>query len=94
MRNSVSDKPYIQWESSNDVEMAFIDQKIKTKTGLRSVLQRGLFATVRPTYNASGLLDAQGGFVVSRQLFDDVVHFATKEEAVLYINSLAALELD
>lgn len=94
MRNSMPYKPYIQWESSNDVEMAFIDQQIKTKTGLRSVLQRGLFATIRPTYNASGLYDAQGGFVVSRQLFDDVVHFATKEEAMLYVNSLVALELD
>ena len=89
----MSYRPYVQWETANNAEMAFVDQQIASKRGMRTLLQRRLFATVRPTFDSSGLSDASGGYVVTRQTFDDVTHFATKEEAVLYVNSLAALEL-
>jgi hypothetical protein len=50
------------------------------------------FATIRPAYNDAGLLDESGGWVVTRNSFDEIRSFATIEEAKIYVHSLFALE--
>lgn len=49
---------------------------------------------VQPARNASGLATGTYGWVVSGHAFDDMVFFATLDEAKTHMEAIAALEAD
>lgn len=70
---------------------ACIDRTAKYRRG-QPYTVRETFALIRPAYNESGMLDESGGWVVTRNSFDEIRSFDTIEEAKLYVRSLFALE--
>jgi hypothetical protein len=53
---------------------------------------REIFAYIRPAYNDAGMLDETGGWVVTRNSFDEIRSFNDLAEAKIYVESLFALE--
>ncbi len=66
-------------------------QQAKYRRG-QAYIVREAFAQIRPAYNALGLLDEQGGWVVTRNSFDEIREFGDIESAKLYVEALFALE--
>ena len=68
-------------------------QQAKYRRG-QAYIVRESFAQIRPAYNALGLLDEQGGWVVTRNSFDEIREFGDIESAKLYVEALFALEFN
>ena len=66
-------------------------QQAKYRRG-QAYIVREAFAQIRPAYNALGLLDEQGGWVVTRNSFDEIREFGDIESAKLNVEALFALE--
>lgn len=75
------------------VYTVYVERDHKYKTS-RQYTTREVFAIIRPTYNSAGLLhDFDGAYVVTRNAFDELRSFNDLETAMVYVESLFALEL-
>lgn len=80
------------WADAPRVRRAFVERDAKYKTS-RSYTTRESFALVRTTYNSAGVLgDIEGKYVVTRNAFDEIRSFDDFETAMVYVESLFALE--
>ena len=75
----------------NGIHVATVLQSAKYRKG-RAYDVATVFAHIRPAYNALGLLDANGGWVVTRNSFDELRSFDDVDTAKVYVTSLFALE--
>lgn len=74
-----------------NIHVATTKQQAKYRRG-QAYEVREPFAQVRPAYNIAGLLDSKGGWVVTRNTFDEIREFAALPDAKLYVEALFALE--
>ena len=92
IKHPVTGKPRLEWIfDGNGVHVAQRVQQAKYRKG-QAYDVTTVFAHVRPAYNALGLLDANGGWVVTRNNFDEIREFTDFEMAKLYVHSLFELE--
>lgn len=93
IKHPITGKPVLNWDydGRTGVQVASVVQQAKYRRGSPYEVST-VFAHIRPAYNALGLLDQRGGFVVTRNNFDEIREFEEFDMAVLYINSLFALE--
>jgi hypothetical protein len=92
IKHPVSGRPSLAWELQNmGIHVATREQKARYRRG-QAYIVREAFAQIRPAYNALGLLDEQGGWVVTRNSFDEIREFSDIEAAKLYVEALFALE--
>jgi hypothetical protein len=92
IKHPVSGRPSLAWELQNmGIHVATRIQQAKYRRG-QAYIVREAFAQIRPAYNALGLLDEQGGWVVTRNSFDEIREFGDIESAKLYVEALFALE--
>lgn len=86
-------KPRLVWNiEGHTVRAAYVERDAKYKTA-RQYTTRELLAMIRPTYNSAGMLhDIEGKYVVTRNDFGEVRSFDDYETALVYVESLFALE--
>lgn len=88
-------KPRLVWaygDRGDGVRSAYVERDAKYRTS-RQYTTRETFAVVRPTYNSAGVLgDIDGKYVVTRNAFDEIRSFDDFETAMVYVESLFALE--
>ena len=84
-------KPRLDWSIMNGVHVASVMQQAKYRKG-RPYDVATVFAHIRPAYNGIGMLDTSGGWVVTRNDFDEIRAFSTVDDAKVYVQSLFALE--
>lgn len=87
-------KPALVWDwtSHAPAVIVYVERHAKYKRGLPYEV-RTPFATIRPNYNAGGLLyDFSGSHVVTRNSFDEIREFDNLLAAQAYVESLFALE--
>lgn len=87
----------LQWQTVNGSLYAYTLRLRARRRGLLPAEERVLFAVARPTVGADGIVDSRPGhkWIAHRAtVFDDLNTFDTREEAVVYIQSLYALNLD
>jgi hypothetical protein len=89
----VTDKrPVLRWQNTPiGAWTAYVEKASSFKTRQQKVVKH-VFAFVRPAYNVSGLLDADRGWVVTRNTFDDVQAFEDLTTAQVFVESLFVLE--
>jgi hypothetical protein len=82
----------LTWELQNmGIHVATREQQAKYRRGSAYIV-REAFAQIRPAYNVAGLLDSKGGWVVTRNSFDEIREFSDIAAAKLYVEALFALE--
>lgn len=91
IKHPVTGKPRLGWDMQNGIHVASVLQTAKYRKGHPYDVST-IFAHVRPAYNALGLLDESGGWVVTRNSFDEIREFPDIDMAKLYVTSLFALE--
>jgi hypothetical protein len=85
-------KARLDWQrDGNGVVVASVLKTAKYRKG-HAYDVATVFAHIRPAYNALGLLDEHGGWVVTRNSFDEIREFPDIDMAKLYVTSLFALE--
>lgn len=92
IKHPTTGKPELVWELQDlSIHVASTTQQAKYRRG-QAYEVRAPFATIRPAYNISGLLDSKRGWVVTRNSFDEIREFADIDAAKLYVEALFALE--
>ena len=89
--------PQLQWQQQGVVLVAFVTTLRARRRGQLPAQERQVFALIRPAtqMSADGIVELRPGnkWVVNRaNTFDDLNTFDTKEEAVIYVQSLYALQ--
>ena len=88
-------KPRLVWaydDRGDNIRSAYVERDAKYRTS-RQYTTRETFAVVRPTYNSAGVFgDLDGKYVVTRNAFDEIRSFDDFETAMVYVESLFALE--
>lgn len=94
VKHPYTGKPRLVWDWGGDglVRTAYVERDAKYKTS-RVYQTREMLAMIRPTYNSAGVLhDINGKYVVTRNDFGEVRSFDDFETAMIYVESLFALE--
>lgn len=91
IKHPYTGKARLGWDMQNGIHVASVLQTAKYRKG-HAYDVATVFAHVRPAYNALGLLDESGGWVVTRNSFDEIREFPDIDMAKLYVTSLFALE--
>lgn len=93
IKHPYTGKPRLVWGiEGNNVRVAYVERDAKYKTS-RKYQTREMLAMIRPTYNSAGVLhDIEGKYVVTRNDFGEVRSFDDCETALVYVESLFALE--
>lgn len=88
-------KPRLVWAYDDrgiGIRSAYVERDAKYRTP-KKYTTRETFAIVRPTHNSAGLLgDLDGKYVVARSAFDELRTFESMDVAMVYVESLFALE--
>lgn len=93
VKHPYTGKSTLEWEQMDGgVLGAYVTREARYLRG--SVYNtREFFATIRPAYNDAGMLDAGGGWVVTRSSFEELRSFDDLDKAKIYVQSLFALEM-
>jgi hypothetical protein len=87
-----NDKPRLVEEYNHGGVWTFHVERIAKYRRGGAYNVREFFATVRPVYDNTGFLPHCTGVVVSRNDFDDVMHFTDFHTAKRHVQALFALE--
>lgn len=91
VKHPYTGKVNLQWERLGVTWSALTERSAQYRRGSLYTV-RETFAFIRPAYNYAGMLDENGGWVVTRNSFDEIRSFETFEEAKIYVESIFALE--
>ncbi len=87
-------KPRLVWDyGTPHIRNAYVERDARYKTS-RQYTTRELLAAIRPLYQGDAILTTGevGKYVVTRNAFDEVRTFDDMDTAIVYVESLFALE--
>lgn len=88
-----NDKPVLTQEYSHTGVWTYqVERTAKYRRAGSHYKVREPFATIRPAVNGGGFFSHCAGVVVTRNNFDEIRPFDTRDEAELYVKALFALE--